>query len=164
MFRARDLQVRSCEDGRPQSSKDDAPQEDGDQVSKHGGQLAAADAADELRDFVEPLLTVRGADDSGEGGRCDRGLLGGESEMKMLQQDEADCVVCSCGNAFEEWGQVRANDPHLDCGCQHGQQSPTQRCHPDCPIFALRVGDVVLASLSGSLHDFASQERGIVAK
>ena len=77
----------------PEHHQDQRAGTDGDDIAERGGKLGTENA----RDVFEKLVIARGAaailNDTRESGPGHGGLLGGEREMVILHEDEADGVV-----------------------------------------------------------------------
>ena len=126
--------------------------------------MGAEDAlcvGDQLVDLRTVLAIL---DDAGKRGAGHGRLFGGQREMIILHEDEADGVVEPGEKAFDKRRPAPVRDHELDGGGADSEQAAAQRRFPHlCVLFAIG-SDVMLAGFPGPFDNFARQQAEAVVR
>ena len=152
------VQERMADESMPEEHENYGADGDGEDVAESGGELRAENAGDVLEELVIARGAAGIADDAGECGTGHGRLFGGEGEVVILHEHEADGVIGADEEAFDEERQAEVGGDKFDGGGADGKQASAEGGAPHVEILGAIGGDVVFAGFPGPFDDFASEQ------
>src|SRR5450432_206931 len=97
----------------------------GDDVAECRGELGTKNPGNVEEQLVVAHRATRIVNDPSEGGAGHGRLLGGESKVVILHENEADRVIEADKKPLDEQRETQVRGDELDCGGADGEQSAT---------------------------------------